>query len=442
MGRWILLAAILFASSHGAAQEPALPDFGEGELQPAPPEPAAEFEFGGFWDTRLGARVVGDDDQHSLSLAETRLQFELSRDFEDFSLNLTGDLLYDHLEGQREIDPEKGKGVFDLRQANIVATPHDQVDVKLGRQVLTWGTGDLVFINDLFPKDWNSFFLGRDEEYLKAPSDALKASWFTDAANIDLVYTPRFDADRFIDGRRVSYYSSTARRIVGRGGGEVSPDTPTRWFDDDEWAGRLYRNLGAYEVAGYAYRGRWKSPQGQDAATGRATFPELRVYGGSARGPVAGGIANLEVAYYDSRDDRGGANALVRNSETRFLAGYEREAARDLTLGVQWYVEWMTDHDAYLATLPAGSPARDQDRHLVTARLTYLTHNQNVEWSLFGFYAPGDRDAYLRPRVTYKASDSWTVESGGNVFFGEDDHTFLGQFRNNSNVYLALRYGF
>ncbi len=62
--------------------------------------------------------------------------------------------------------------------------------ITLGRQILTWGTGDLVFINDLFPKDWVSFFIGRDVEYLKAPSDALKVSAFSSWANLDLVYTP------------------------------------------------------------------------------------------------------------------------------------------------------------------------------------------------------------------------------------------------------------
>ena len=52
------------------------------------------------------------------------------------------------------------------------------LDVKLGRQVLTWGTGDLLFLNDLFPKDWVSFFAGRDDEYLKAPSNTLRATQY------------------------------------------------------------------------------------------------------------------------------------------------------------------------------------------------------------------------------------------------------------------------
>ena len=50
--------------------------------------------------------------------------------------------------------------------------------------------GDLLFINDLFPKDWVSFFVGRDDEYLKAPSDSLKASFFNELFNLDFVYTP------------------------------------------------------------------------------------------------------------------------------------------------------------------------------------------------------------------------------------------------------------
>ena len=46
--------------------------------------------------------------------------------------------------------------------------------------MLTWGTGDLLFINDLFPKNWKSLAIGRDDEYLKDPSGAVKASFFHD----------------------------------------------------------------------------------------------------------------------------------------------------------------------------------------------------------------------------------------------------------------------
>jgi hypothetical protein len=75
-----------------------------------------------------------------------------------------------------------------------------QFDIKVGQQILTWGTGDYVFLNDLFAKDFQSFFAGRDDDYLKAPSLSLKVSGFFDLANVDFVVTPKFTPDTYING--------------------------------------------------------------------------------------------------------------------------------------------------------------------------------------------------------------------------------------------------
>jgi hypothetical protein len=317
------------------------------------------------------------------------------------------------------------------------------MDVKAGRQILTWGTGDLLFINDHFPKDWVSFFAGRDVEYLKAPSDAVKVSLFSGAANLDVVYTPQFDADRAISGDRFSYYNDG----LGRRAGEdavVSAVQPDDWFEDAEWAARLYRTVAGTELALYGYGGYWKRPAGQ-TADGRASHPPLVVYGASVRGTVAAGIANVEVGYYDSRDDRGGDDPSVRNSEMRFLAGYEQDLpalAPDFTVGLQVYLEWMLDYGAYHRRLPANIPCRDEVRHVVTIRLTRQLLQQNLELSLFAYLSPSDRDAYVRPRAAYKVTDRWRTEVGGSLFYGSDNHTFFGQFEDNSSLYAAMRYSY
>jgi len=44
--------------------------------------------------------------------------------------------------------------------------------------------------------------------------------------------------------------------------------------------------------------------------------------------------------------------------------------------------------------------------------------------------------------VHYKISDYWSAELGGNVFLGNQEHTFFGQFRDNTNIYAGVRYGF
>ena len=258
---------------------------------------------------------------------------------------------------------------------------------------------------------------------------------------MDLVYTPRFDADRHIDGQRISFFSPISSRIVGRDD-VLRADRPDRWFRDDEIAIRLYRNLGAFELAAYGYRGSWKSPAGVEPLRGTVIFPNLTVAGASVRGPLLGGIANVEVGYYRSEDDSGGSDPLVRNSELRLLAGYERELGRDLSMGVQYYLERMADHADYRRHLPAGAPRLDRDRHVLTLRVTQLLLHQNLELSFFAYWVPSDSDGYLRPRVHYKIDDQWSFEVGGNVFVGGSSRSFFGQFDRNSNIYLSIRYGF
>ncbi|MBD3268061.1 hypothetical protein GF373_15460 [bacterium] len=390
------------------------------------------FPIHGFWEARGGIRGQSDPYIHDdPSIAESRLQLETERLLGPFVFTFMGDTYYDALMDEWE---------YDLRQLNATASPLDFLDVKVGRQILTWGTGDLFFINDMFPKDWQSFFIGRDVEYLKAPSDAVKMSLFTDWFNVNFVYTPQFDPDDYIRGERISYWNGG----LGRRAGEDNPvraRTPDDFFTDDEMAFRIYRMIAAYEVAVYGYQGFWKSPGGSHPA-GYAIFPELGVYGASVRGTVGPGIGNVEMGYYDSQDDADGDHPMIKNSEMRFLVGYEQEMAENFTVGGQYYVEWMQDYSDYKRVAPSNARLRDEDRHVLTLRLTKLLMQQDLTLSLFTFYSPSDQDTYLRPKVNYKVNDNWTVEAGSNIFIGQNNHTFFGQFEKNTNVYGSVRYSF
>jgi len=390
----------------------------------------SNLEVHGFYETRAGYRLRKDKYEKDMSIMEDRLQLDLSSYPDWGDLKVKGDVFGDLV--TEEVD-------YDLREANIFVSPLDFMDLKVGRQILTWGTGDLIFINDLFPKDWQSFFIGRDTEYLKAPSDALKVSLFGDWANLDIVYTPQFDPDRFINGSRLSYWNLSLERLAGEDA-VIHTDKPNRWFRDSELAARLYKNIDNYEFALYGYRGYWKSPGGQNVAS-QAIFPDLNVYGASIRGAIGKGIGNMEVGYYESADDLSGKNNLIDNSQMRYLVGYTQEIARDFTAGLQYYVEQMLDYSQYKSNLISG-PARDRYRHLITLRLTKLLMNQNLRCSLFTYFSPSEKDVHMRPNINYKLNDNLALEIGGNIFFGDYPNTFFGQFRNNTNVYAAMRYSF
>ena len=402
------------------------------------------WQWHGFVDGRSGLRIQDDDsdaNQRRSILNELRGQVDLSHSSDWAEWRLRSDFVVDEAAGEQNLDLEQGHGVIDLREVNLVFFPHDSVDIKLGRQILTWGTGDLLFINDMFPKDWQSFFIGRDEEYLKAPSDAVLVSFFPEWVNVDLVYIPKFNSDRYITGERISYWNPMLNRHAGRND-SLGVDERSSWFEEDEVSLRLYRDVSGYELALYGYDGFWKSPVGYDAVQAQQTFPRLRVFGGSIRGDLLSGLFNLEAGYYDSRDDRNGDDQLVPNSEYRLLAGYEQEVARNFSAAFQYYLEYMEDYSAYRQTQPVGSVKKDRARHVVTLRLTKQALSQNLQLSLFGYWSPSDRDGYLRPTLKYKASDALSLYLGANVFVGEENHTFFGQFEDNSNLYLGLRYSF
>ena len=442
---YILVASMVSATAlaQGVDFPEGLDDFiltSEVEKEDRTDDRSLSFDVAISLDTRIGARLQNDPDQKSLSLAETRMQFSFATDFDVVNFNVIADVVFDAVANEYAVDLETGRGFLDVRAANMVFSPFDFMDVKIGRQILTWGVGDLIFINDLFAKDYNSFFIGREDEYLKAPSDALKTALFFGDIGIDIAYVPKFDADRFIDGSRISFFERGQRRQVGRS--EILRTVrPNRAFKDDEISVRLYRAFGVVETAAYYYGGFWKSPAGQDVQTGFATFPKLKVYGASARTPLGKGIGTVELGYYES-EDGAAVNQFVRNNEFRFLVGYEQEIGQQLTASVQYYLENKNDYTAYLARLPQGAIVANKNRHVVTARVTKMLKQQDLKLSLFNFYSPSDNDGYIRFNAAYKLNDRLRIEAGGNVFYGQSNDRFFSQFKDASNMYTGVHYDF
>jgi hypothetical protein len=396
----------------------------------------AEHAIHGFIEAAYGTRVQSNPwvDRHD-TLNEAQLRLDYSRYFGSLYTSYKGDFLVDDL---------AWNGPFienHTREALLRFSLGANSDIQLGRQILTWGTGDLIFLNDLFPKDWVSFFSGREMEYLKASSDAIKISHFHKLVNIDLVWSPEFDPDSYIRGERFSYFSPLTDDIVAAPP-SLSVDEPDTGLDDGELALRLYKTIKGYEWAAYGYHGYFKSPVGFDPKSGLNYFPELSSLGASVRGTVKRGIGNIEIAWYQSEQDRDGSDPFIPNSQLRFLTGYEQELITRLTLGLQYYLEWTQDYDQLKDNSLAPETEPEEYRQVLTTRINYRSRQDKVTLSLFVFYSPTDDDFFALPKVIYRLSDNWSSEIGMNIMGGKEDYTFFGQFEENSSVFARVRYSF
>jgi len=393
----------------------------------APLAARAEMALSGFLQQNTAVNTVtANPDGRDYKWLEERAQLKLDATGGAWRLLAKGDFAYDHLgRGERS----------ELREGYADYTA-DNWDLRVGRQVMTWGLGDLVFVNDVFPKDHEALFAGRPLEYLKRGVDVVKLGVYPGFASFELVAAPSFRESRVPDSRRFHVFDPMPA-VTNR---------ETAKPDRSEAGLRIYRDIAGYDAALYLYRGFHRTPSMRPdsaAAPTRITFfyPELSVYGASVSGRVGDGVVGLEGAYYDSRQDRGGSDFTVPNSQTRLLASYQIQPLEDLSLSLQYYAEHMDDYAAYRAALPAGFPAEKRWSHTVTARATQLFRHQTLRLSAFVLRNTSNGDYFVNPELRYSFTDKVWGAIGANLFGGKPSGQF-GQLSPDDNAYLQVRYEF
>jgi len=392
----------------------------------------AAFSLHGFVQGNYGLDTAAvNPDGRDSKLAEERAQLKLEADQGALRLFIKTDLAWDHLADEED---------WELREGTVDYTASSW-DCKLGRQVVTWGVGDLVFINDVFPKDYEAFFAGRPIEYLKKGVDGLKIGLYPSPASFELIAIPRFTANHFPDSARFWLYDPlpgvTNRQTV----------EPSSSLDHTEVAVRAYRDIAGFDLSLYGYRGFSRQPAMRTDSPNAPTlltlwYPKLTVYGASLQGAALSGVVSLEAGYYDSREDQDGGNPMIPNGQARFLLGYQRQFWEDFTVGLQYYGERMLEYGSYAATLPPGMPAEQRLHDLVSVRLTQLLRHQTVRLSLFAFWGLSSADYLVNPEVKYNFTDQVWAALGANLFGGGEPWSQFGQLDRNDSVYLQARYEF
>lgn len=399
---------------------------------------SAEVDFGGFVQGDFAGRVTGlecpDGEACDYLLSEERLQLKLgawSRDGSAF-FAAKADLFHDAVANEPGIEFREGYAGWTSKY----------VGVQVGRRIFTWGVGDLLFINDVFPKDWTAFFTGRPIEYLKIGSDAVKVDVFAPYVELEAVVVPFFQPDRLPTTDR--FLLPPAPFPPGLAQRDQHPELS---YENAEFHGRLSGDISGWRLTAYASRTFYRTPAMALDNPANPTelvlsYPRLNTYGASLSGGLLGGVLSAEGGYYDSEDDRDGTDPAIENSQWKALLGYSHALWRDATLGVQGYGEYMLFHDEYKDALPPGIAVRDKVRAVATLRFTQLLLHQTLTLNVFGFWGVTDEDGYLIPSIRYSFADPLWAEVGANLFLGKEDDTTFGALDDNDNAYLVVRYEF
>ncbi|MBF0516426.1 MAG: hypothetical protein HQK97_04795, partial [Nitrospirae bacterium] len=329
---------------------------------------ADDISLHGFLQGNYSADLTNSNpDSGKFKLVEERLQLKFEASKDPLHVFIKVDAYYDHID--RYFEEELREGYIDLTASGW--------DLRAGRQVATWGLGDMVFINDVFPKDYNAYFSGRPIEYMKRAVDSVKIGVYPGGISFEGIVIPSFTPDKLPAPQRFWGYDPMPS-ITSR-----DTEKPSISIGNTEFALRAYGNLGGFDTAIYFYHGFYRSPSMMPDDMMQPSkltlfYPKLNEYGASTQGQALDGVLSLEAGYYDSRNNRDGTNSFVPNSQTRFLVGYQRQLMEDFTAGVQYYGEYMLDYSAYVNNLPSGYPQEKRWHDFTSLRLSQLFINQTL----------------------------------------------------------------
>lgn len=384
-----------------------------------------EYFFYGFAET-LGGKFTDENVvEDSISASELRFQFSGNGDLGNVYSSFKFDSVKNFVSGDSD---------FSVRELYFDYEIFENVDIRFGRQVISVGTGDQVFLNDTFAKDFVSLFSGRELDYLKVPTDLLKLTFNNVIANAEFIWNPNHQPDNFIDGSRFSYFDVSSGEIVA-----FPTLLRTDAKEDDEYWFRTFKNVNGYELAAYLFKGRYKQPLGASGNGGNNFFPKMRNIGFSVRGAVDEAIVNFEISHYTSLEDRSGVDPFIPNSQTRALLGYEFEISPKFTWSSQYYLEYIRDYDALLRFSLDASLEQEEKRHALSTKLTYKLLQDKLTLSTFAMSSVNEKDLYIDANASYRYSDKLSYSVGFDIFSGGKKHTRFGMLQGNDNVYFRIR---
>lgn len=366
-------------------------------------------------------------------VAEERLGFDIkawSRSVEA-SVQVKGDLYYDNI--------FRSFGFY-LREGYIDYS-YGPLDVRLGRQMATWGLSEFVSVNDVFPKDWQSYLLGRPIDYFKIGIDALRLNYSSQLLSVEWMLMPVFTPDVFPSSDRfifVDPFAAHPQRVAR---------LPQHSSEQMEMAVRMYTKLWIFDLSTHLYRGFWRTPSYQlDGAKLLEFYPPLYVAGLHLQAGILASVLSFEAGYYYSPDDPHGDIYEVPNSQVRGLVSLQSGLWSNATLTLQYYGEYMTEHQAYQDSVLLGLQNYEQPalRHAGTVRFEQLLFNQNLKLSLVAYYSYVDSDFFVQTQLSYNVSDRLSVVGGFTIIDGRADKPWgtAGQFRENDNAFVSIRHFF
>ena len=325
----------------------------------------------------------------------------------------------------------------------------DNFDIRIGKQQVVWGKADGVFITDIVSPLNLSEFLLPDFDEIRTGINAVKFDYYIGDHTLELIWAANF----------------TPTEMPAEGSiWSVQPDfpiTPTfDWsnseikpsFENSEIFAKYTALTSAidFEIMGgytwddnptmHIHKEFQMNPQTQQPMlTGLNVLPEHhRIFlgGGSFSTEIKGIVLRGEAAYYNGKhfqtEDPKATDALIEKDYLHYLVGLDFNIG-SVKLSTQFIQQYILDYDNFIM--------QEEAENTMTFLARYDMMRETLHLELFSYIGLTGEDALIRPKITYDFDDSFSVLLGSNIFVGEETGRF-GKYKDNSMIYMKLKYSF
>jgi hypothetical protein len=374
----------------------------------------------------------------------------------------------------------------------------ENLNIRIGRQLITWGETDVFTLLDVIdPQDssWNLPGLFPLEE-TRLPLSGLRALWTM--PSMGMTTNPVFEFVYFpgLDDFRVNKGAPTAGRFrphpedrpgaafpfqfpqiplsdwrsIGRNVG-VRTVLPEKHGDNGRVGGRLYFFIGRWNFSIADYYTYNLSPnfyieniERDDLGIARAAqfavkYKRQNIVGFTfnVSDDYTKATYNGEFAYYINKPyntyDPNIKNAVVQKDTLSSVIRIERptyipllqpyDPTREFVISFQWFQDLILSKDDNLHFLIYKTPI---DKVTTRLTLSIATGYKNDQWkpSVFWAYDPDRNNGLFRGILEYNPpwNERYKLQILYENFWGKDSYNFAGFFREKDSIFFKIRYQF
>jgi len=352
----------------------------------------------GFVDTYHAVRIKAPNDWMS---SRSRVRGELTLEKGYAGAFVSANLIHNTI--------LKERSGLQLREAYAYYSD-EHLDVRAGRQIITWGVADALRLTDIIsPMDYTEF-LAQDYDDIRIPVSGLRLRYSREKWSVEAVAIP---VSSFFD------LPTDAENPWSVGPVPIGSE-PVHKAYNMEYGGRLSFFLSGIDFSLSALHTWNKLPV---ICNGVGEYRRMTMLGGDVSIPVGKFVVRGEVAEYLDELQSGGARAASTNA----LIGLDWFAGNDWTLSAQYshkYVALGEHRNTGLSTLRISKD---------------LLHN-TLTLQTFAYIDVTNGGVFNRLSADYALNDQLHAIIGYDYFHA--DSGMFTIYKKNSELFVKLKYNF